>query len=203
MRDLLIVPTGTANVASVAAAFGRLGVSTRLCGDARQVEQAASVVLPGVGAYAAAAARLDELDLRTVLRERIEAGRPTLAICLGMQLFASRSEESVDARGLQLFDAVIERFPRSARTPQLGWNRVTPVDSDLLQPGFAYFANSYRLQGMPAGWAGATTEHGGSFVSALQRGAVLACQFHPEISGAYGHDLLGRWLQRCEQEVAC
>ena len=64
----------------------------------------------------------------------------------------------------------------------------------LLQGGFAYFANSYRLTSLPPGWRGAWADHGGRFVAALERGAVLACQFHPELSGAFGHDLLRRWL---------
>jgi Glutamine amidotransferase len=59
----------------------------------------------------------------------------------------------------------------------------------------AYFANSYKLDRVPAGWAGATADHGGSFVAGLERGPVLACQFHPELSGAWGQALLERWLE--------
>jgi imidazole glycerol-phosphate synthase subunit HisH len=64
----------------------------------------------------------------------------------------------------------------------------------FVQPGYAYFANSYRVSEAP-GCRVATADHGGLFVAALERGGVLACQFHPELSGAYGHELIGRWLE--------
>ncbi len=68
-----------------------------------------------------------------------------------------------------------------------------------------YFANSYRLERMPEGWAGAMSEHGGGFVSAVERGPLLACQFHPELSGTAGLDLIDRWLSRraVEEVSAC
>lgn len=203
MREILMVPTGTANLASVAAAFERLAVRPRLCADPKQLAQAERVVLPGVGTFAAAARRIDELGLREVLRERIQVGRATLGICLGMQLLCADSEESPGAAGLAVVEQSVTAFAGDLRVPQVGWNRVTPVGSDLLEPGYAYFVNSYRLTEMPVGWAGATTDYGGTFVCALQRGAVLACQFHPEISGSYGAALLSRWLQRSEQVVPC
>ena len=203
MNEVLIVPTGTANLASVAAAFERLDVRPRLCSDKKQLQQAERVVLPGVGTFAAAAHRIDELGLREVLRERIQAGRATLGICLGMQLLCADSEESPGAAGLAVVPQSVTAFNGELRVPQVGWNRVTPVGSDLLEEGYAYFVNSYRLAEMPAGFCGATTDYGGTFVSALQRGAVLACQFHPEISGSYGAALLSRWLQRSEQVVPC
>ncbi|MCA8950705.1 MAG: imidazole glycerol phosphate synthase subunit HisH, partial [Planctomycetes bacterium] len=199
--EILIVPTGIANTASVAAAFARLGAATRLGGEPDEIERAERVVLPGVGTFGAAMARLDDLGLVATLRTRILTGRATLAICLGLQLLCRASEESPGVAGLGVIDATIARFPSSVRVPQLGWNRVQPVASELIEPGVALFANSYRLTALPAGWAGATTEHGGGFASALERGPVLACQFHPEISGAWGQRLLARWLQR-SAEVA-
>lgn len=203
MRDVCIVETGTANVASVVAAFERLDARPRLTKDLAEIAAADRLVLPGVGSFASAAERLDALRLREVLRERIDAGRPTLGICLGMQLFCDASEESPEATGLGVVPATVTRFPTGLRVPQVGWNRVEPVASDLLEPGFAYFVHSYRLEQMPDGWNGAVTDYGGRFVSALERGAVLACQFHPEVSGAYGEALLGRWLTRSQEEVPC
>ncbi len=203
MREVCIVPTGTANVASVCAAFERLGTRPLLCDDPVQIARAARVVLPGVGAFAAAARRIDELGLRSVLLERVAEQRATLAICLGMQLFCARSDESPDAHGLAVVPDSIARFGDGLRVPQVGWNRVLPVGSELLEPGYAYFVHSYRLAAMPPGWSGAMTDYGGEFVSALERGPVLACQFHPEISGDYGQALLGRWLQRSDEVAAC
>lgn len=194
--DVLVVPTGTANTASVLAAFRRLDAQPRLCDDPDALRCGSFVVLPGVGAFATAMQRLDDLLLRDVLRRRIEEGEPTLAICLGMQLLCGASEESPGAQGLGLVPRTVTRFRGDMRVPQLGWNSVEPVRSELIEPGHAYFANAFRLEDMPDGWAGATTRYGGRFVSALERGSVLACQFHPELSGAWGQRLLARWLER-------
>ena len=190
-----MVPTGTANVASVSAAFLRLGADLITAAGPDQVSDAAGVVVPGVGAFGAAMARVDALGLRPALRDRIGQGKPTLVVCVGMQLLCRDSEESPGADGLGAIDHTVARFQGSIRVPQLGWNRVEPgTGSRLLQPGWAYFANSYRMSQIPEGWEGATTEYGGRFVSALERGNVLACQFHPELSGAWGASLLARWL---------
>jgi glutamine amidotransferase len=82
----------------------------------------------------------------------------------------------------------------------MGWNRVEPEKGcALLEPGYAYFANSFRLEQPPGGWSSARTEHAGPFISAFERGAVMACQFHPELSGRWGLDLLRRWLERARR----
>jgi imidazoleglycerol phosphate synthase glutamine amidotransferase subunit HisH len=93
-------------------------------------------------------------------------------------------------------DAPVRRFAGDINVPQLGWNQVAPSSqSSFLEPGWAYFANSYRIDRAPDGWLAATTEYGGRFVSAMERGNVLACQFHPELSGPWGASLLGRWME--------
>lgn len=191
-----VVRTGTANLASVLAALKRAGADPELTHDASQLATASRVVLPGVGAFAAAIDTLRAHRLEDALRSRIEAGHPTLAICLGLQLFAEHSEESPGARGLGLIPGGATRFPSTVRVPQLGWNSVEPdPGSGFVTAGYAYFANSYRLLQAPSGWRAAWTDHGGRFVSAIERGAVLACQFHPELSGAWGAALIHRWLR--------
>ncbi len=195
----MIIRTGTANLASVAAAIGRTGCGFRLSEDPVDVERARHLVLPGVGAFGPVAGRLDELKLRSPLEERIAAGKPTLAICLGLQLLASASEENPGARGLGVVPATITRFPTGLRVPHLGWNRVAAGNGcALLEDGDAYFANSYKLDTVPSGWVGATTDHGGPFVAAFELGSVLACQFHPELSGPWGQALIKRWVAAAE-----
>lgn len=192
-----VVRTGVANIASVLAGLRRLGAEPALTEDPQTVATATAVVLPGVGAFGAGMERLRAAELVGVLRERVAAGQPTLAVCLGLQLLCEQSEESPGVEGLGALPATVRRFPSTVRVPQLGWNEVVPqAEGGLLERGFAYFANSYRLDRAPAGWAWARSEHGGPFVAALERGAVLACQFHPELSGPWGAALLGRWLAR-------
>jgi imidazole glycerol-phosphate synthase subunit HisH len=195
VTDVVMIRTGTANLASVAAAFNRAGRTVRISTDRADAENAACIVLPGVGAFGPVADRLDELEMREVLAERIRVGRPTLAICLGLQLLAEASEEDPGARGLGVLPATITAFDGDLRVPHLGWNHVTAdAGCSLLDDGDAYFANSFKLDDIPTGWAGATTDHGGPFVAAIERGPVLACQFHPELSGAWGQALIERWL---------
>jgi glutamine amidotransferase len=195
--EVVVVATGTANTASVAAAFERLGRRVRVEDRAGEVRDAGRVVLPGVGALAAAMERLEGLELAPVLRERVEAGRPTLAICLGLQLLSEESEESPGVGGLGVLPGRVERLRGEVRLPHLGWNRVSAEPGcELLEDGYAAFAHGYALREAPPGWRAARCVHGEPFVAALERGAVLACQFHPELSGAYGAALLERWLER-------
>jgi imidazole glycerol phosphate synthase glutamine amidotransferase subunit len=196
VSEVVLVRTGTANLASVAAAFHRAGCTVRISESPRDAAEAERLVLPGVGAFGAVARQIDALDLRAPLTERIRSGRPTMAICLGLQMLAGASDESPGAAGLGVISATATSLPDGVRRPQLGWNRVAAGSGcRLLTDGVAYYANSYKLDAVPEGWNGALTDHGGAFVAALERGAVLACQFHPELSGDWGQRLVERWLE--------
>ncbi|MCG3125924.1 MAG: Imidazole glycerol phosphate synthase subunit HisH [Phycisphaerae bacterium] len=196
MRDaVMVVRTGTANLASVLAGLRRAGARAEVTQRAADVAAAQHVVLPGVGAFGAAMEQLHAADLVDALRQRVRDARPTLAICLGMQLLAAGSDESPGVSGLALFDARARRLPDTVRVPQIGWNRVLPEPVfDAFHADYAYFANSYAIAEPPTGWHAASADYGSRFVAALQRGGVLACQFHPELSGAWGVALLRRWL---------
>ena len=193
--DVVVVPTGVANLASVLAGFRRLGAVPEVALDAAAVLDAPRVMLPGVGAFGPAMDGLRANGLDAALRDRLAAGRPTMAICVGMQALFEASDESPGAEGLGVVVGRIARFPEGVRAPQFGWNGVRPEPGcRLLEPGYAYFANSYRALAAP-GCAVARADHGGPFVAALERGRLLACQFHPELSGSYGRRLLARWLE--------
>lgn len=194
-RRVVVVPTGTANTASVMAALTRLGAEPDIAADAGEVARSDRVILPGVGSFGAAISEIERVGMRQALHDRVAEGLPTLAICVGMQLLAGTSEESDGVAGLGVVDEPVRRFPGTVRVPQLGWNRVSADDRcRYVADGWAYFANSYRFETVPAGWSAATADHGGRFVAALERGRVMACQFHPELSGAWGSSVLGRWL---------
>lgn len=193
--EVLVVQTGTANIASVLAGLRRAGARPVIDNDPERLARADRVVVPGVGALAAAMSRLDRDGLTRVLRDRVEEGRPTLAICLGLQLLCRGSEESEGVAGLGVLDAKVERYRGEIRVPQMGWNQVVPGNGcRYLKPGYAYFANSYRLANAPDTWRTTWSDHGGPFVAAVERGDVVGCQFHPELSGSWGRDLLVRWL---------
>ncbi|MEO1717854.1 MAG: imidazole glycerol phosphate synthase subunit HisH [Planctomycetota bacterium] len=203
MSTVTIVSTGTANIASVAAALRRCGCTPRTTTNPNEVSDADRVVLPGVGSFAAGMEALNSHGLTPVLRERAEAGRPLLAICLGLQLLCRSSEESPGFSGLGVIDSDVRRLSGELRVPQFGWNTVERGDTSIRTDGYAYYANSYCVAEPPHGWRCATTPYGASIVAAIERGAVLACQFHPELSGAWGAELIAGWLSRTESSVAC
>ena len=195
MNDVVIVDSGVANLASIAGALRRLGATAVVSADPAVVREAERLVLPGVGAFGAGMAALRGRGLDAVIPELASRGTPILGICLGMQLLCEASEESPESRGLGVIAGTCRRLPPNVRIPHLGWNQVS-VESGarFVSDGVAAFANSYALREGPDGWSAAWTTHGVPFVAALERGRMLACQFHPELSGGYGAALLERWL---------
>ena len=194
-EPVYVLPTGSCNLASMLAALVRAGARPVVVERADEVLAAGRLVVPGVGAFAAAKESLVAAGLWEALGVRVRGEAPTLLVCLGMQLLCAGSEESPGVDGLGLVDATVRRLPDAVRVPQLGW---TEVDAEpgcrLLASGHAYFAHSYALTRVPPGFAAAHAFHGAPFVAAIERGGLLACQFHPELSGAWGHALLSRWL---------
>lgn len=195
MSQVVIVDSGVANLASIRAAFSRLGVSTEVSRDADAVRRASRVVLPGVGAFGAGMESLRAHNLDAAIRDAIVEGTPVLAICLGLQLLSDASEESPGIPGIGILPGVCRRLADESRVPHLGWNVVMPDEGCRAVPLMeAAFANSYALRAAPKGWNCAWTMHGTPFVAAAERGQVLACQFHPELSGVAGTWLIERWL---------
>jgi cyclase len=193
---LVIVDSGVANLASVQAAFGRLGVETRVTADPDDVRAASHVVIPGVGAFGAGMAALRARNLDVAIHEAIAARKPLLAICLGMQLLCEGSAESPGVAGLGVIRGSCDKLPDEYRVPHLGWNTIIADEAcGMLAPMDASFANSFALSVAPAGWSAAWATHGTRFIAALERDRVLACQFHPELSGGPGLALIDRWLR--------
>lgn len=198
---LTIISTGLENAASIRAALARLEVEAVEANSRDDIARAQRLLLPGVGSFGAAVNVLSSRRFVEPLRERLIARRPTLAICLGFQLLALGSEESPGVPGLGVIEGSVERIV-APRVPQMGWNQVRPdATSDYLQPGYAYFANSFSLRAAPPGWRCAWTEYAGPMVAAVESGPVLACQFHPELSGQWGLGVLRRWMQ--QEAVPC
>lgn len=188
-----IVPTGAGNLASLRSAIRRAGRDAAPIDGPEEILPAAIVVLPGVGAFGAAMARLAASGAVEPLRERIRRGRPTLAICLGFQLLASASEESPGVCGLGAIEGRVEAIPRDAglRRTHVGWNRVEGAE---LGPDFANFAHGYLLRAAPTDWSVAWCDYGGPFVAAMRRGPIVATQFHPELSGPFGAKIIANAL---------
>ena len=210
--NLIIVETGVANLASVRALAGRLGLEPEVSADPELVASAPLVILPGVGAFGPAMEKLAGAGLDRAMRARVDAGLPTAGICLGMQLFFEESEETEGIGGLGILKGKVTRLAGNLPLPQLGWNRIDPeAGARLLEPGWVYFANSYgvedanglhraRLGGSQFATASASTMYGAPFISAIEgwrdgKPSLLLCQFHPELSGSFGTALFARWLE--------
>jgi imidazole glycerol-phosphate synthase subunit HisH len=206
--------TGVANLASIMAAFRRAGVEPSLASSPEDLALAPFAVVPGVGSFGSAVSALRKAGMDEAIRDRITRGVPTAGVCAGMQIFFEASEESPGVAGLGLVGGAFGRFPSSLPVPQLGWNfvKAPSLDPDegaltaelrsarlrdspgIVKNGWAYFANSYRLSSAPAGFAASSAVYGESFVAAAERPGLLLCQFHPELSGPWGLELLKRWL---------
>jgi glutamine amidotransferase len=224
-----IAGTGAANLASVRALCLRAGTEGFVTEDPGALLRADFAVLPGVGSFGAAMARLAARGLDAALHERFALGRPTMGICLGMQMMCLSSEESPGAEGIGIVEARIGRFAPGQVLPQLGWNRVFPAlataddggkaavsrsrdegHPPFVKAGWAYFANSYRLSSAPAGFSASMSDYGETFVASLEFysdpedrvPSLLACQFHPELSGPWGLDLFARWVSAPRKGVA-
>ncbi|MEM1022515.1 MAG: imidazole glycerol phosphate synthase subunit HisH [Myxococcota bacterium] len=185
-----VIETETCNLASVRAALRRIGAQPVPVREAEALRGLGGLILPGVGAFGPAMARLRAWGLMSPLRKLLEGaargeGPRCMAICLGFQLLGSTSEEAAEVEGLGLHSGHIRRLPPGERVPHLGWNEIR---GDL--SGEAYFAHSFGLLEAPETWAASRCAYGGGFVAALRKGRLTACQFHPELSGEWGQSLL-------------
>jgi len=198
-NSITILSTGTANVASVQSAFYRLGWKTAVTTHWKDIQSATRLVLPGVGSFGAAMKEITDRSYMQPLLESFEKGTPTLAICLGMQLLFQASEESKDTSGLGVLSGTVSSLPFYMRKPHLGWNTVTPNSTNgLVQQGYAYFAHSFCISEAASQTYSCTsvTTYGERFLAAMEEKNILACQFHPELSGTWGTELLQRWLKK-------
>ena len=186
---------GRGNLGSVEKAFGRLGMNAVVTQEARVVEDAEGVVLPGDGAFHDAMSTLQELGLLGPLRAALDDGRPFLGICLGYQLLFSESEEFGQGKGLDVIRGAVRRFPAGLKVPHMGWNQVEHTGDLQIFDGIPsganfYFVHSYYLDTADPSLSVATCTYGITFPAAVGRGALFATQFHPEKSQRWGLRLL-------------
>lgn len=186
---------GAGNLHSLAKAVARAGVEPRIESDPIRCLEASVLVLPGVGSFGQASARLG--SARGQVRAALGRGLPCLGICLGMQLMFERSEEGGDA-GLGLFAGDVTRL-RGSTVPQIGWNAIeAPSDPAFARVGLqlGYYANSYACRPKDLDQVVAWSEHETDrFPAAVRRGSILGLQFHPEKSSEAGVRLIGDYFE--------
>ena len=203
---IAIADYGMGNRRSVEKALAHVGADSVITADHEEIRAAHAVILPGVGAFPEAMRNLDRTGLGEVLSERAAAGVPLLGICLGMQLLFESSTEHEGAAGLGILPGTVTRL-RSPRLPHIGWNLVTFQRDGALTEGLGDAAAFYHVHSFacrpsdPADVVG-TSEYGERFVSIVERGNVMASQFHPEKSSRDGLRMLRNFAQLAAVTVA-
>jgi glutamine amidotransferase len=202
---VVVLDYGSGNLRSAERALARAGADVTVTADLAAAAGCDGLVVPGVGAYAACMAGLRGIGGEKVIAARVEAGRPVLGICVGMQvLFAAGEEFGVHTEGCAVLPGTVDQLDAPV-LPHMGWNTVAPPAGSVLFDGIPdgtrfYFVHSFGLRLRDAGPlrdAGAAitvTEHGEPFAAAVEQGALHATQFHPEKSGDAGAAVLRNWL---------
>lgn len=195
---IAIIDYEMGNLGSVAKALKWLGADAVISSEPAVIDQAAAVILPGVGAMEYAVERLEATGLDQAVKRAVVSGRPFLGICLGMQLMFQSSEEG-SARGLGILPGHVKRFQRQTglKIPHMGWNRLdAATDQHLADGEYYYFVHSYYCELADTSLTAAVSSHGDSFTAAVRKDNILLTQFHPEKSGDAGLRLLRSWLDK-------
>ena len=194
------------NLRSAQKALQHLGADARLTADPSLIREADGVVLPGVGAFGRCMEALRAHGLDHLAHEAVDAGRPFLGICIGMQMLFEASEESPGVAGLGILPGTVRLIPGEVKRPQMQWNVLERRgDPELLRdvpdPAWAYFVHSYAADTDDA-IVTATCDYGGPVAAAVEQGSVWATQFHPEKSSRTGLAVLQAFVDRCAAPVA-
>lgn len=189
---VVIIDYGAGNIKSIQFAFSRLGVEAVLSKNPEEIRKADKVIFPGVGEASSVMKKLKESGLDTLISK---LKQPVLGICLGMQLMCKYSEEG-NTQGLGIFDTEVKRFSNAVKVPQMGWNTITELKSELFdgisENDYMYLVHGYYAENIASSIA--TTNYGLTYASALQKDNFYGVQFHPEKSGASGAKILQNFL---------
>ena len=203
-----VINYGAGNLGSVMNALKRLSIPARFVSGVDELALGTTpfdrIIFPGDGHFATAMASLAKSGYDQAIREWIQADRPFLGICIGLQLLFESSEEAppvngVEVKGLSVIPGTVRRFP-GRKLPQIGWNQTEARPNSRLFKGiseksFFYYIHSYYADPADDLVCAAEAEYYLRYCCAVERGALAAVQFHPEKSGAAGLALLSNWIK--------
>lgn len=190
---IAIIDYGAGNIQSIKFAIKRLGYEAVLSSDAREIREADKVIFPGVGEASSAMKMLRQTGLDKIIPD---LKQPVLGICLGMQLMCEDSEEG-NTQGLGIFDAKVVKFDTSVKVPQIGWNQIYDLESELFEgvkeKEYVYLVHSFYVKECEETIA--STEYGVEYTSAIRKNNFYGVQFHPEKSSKAGERILENFLK--------
>lgn len=194
----MVIDYGGGNIGSLLSALARRGVAFELSDDPARLASAPAAILPGDGAFGATMQALTARGLAAAVARHVEAGKPFLGICVGMQVLFESSDEYGEHAGIGLLGGHVRRFVHSPRVPHMGWNDLTierphPFLAGVSAGDYAYFLHSYRVADCRD--VVASADYGGRFAAVVARDNLMATQFHPEKSARTGGVLLDNFLR--------
>jgi len=195
---IAIIDYGVGNLFSVTSSLRTLGAETVITSDPEEIRRADKLLLPGVGAFSDAIAKLRAAGLDRVIIEEVQKGKEILGICLGMQMLFEKSYEYGEYEGLGLLKGSVVpmagKIPSDLKIPHIGWNALNIKRQHKLlryvnEGDFVYFVHSFYASDCEESLL-ATSEYGADLTAAVACGNVMGCQFHPEKSGNVGLSIL-------------
>ena len=198
MPQVSIVNYGVGNLRSVKRGLEKSGAKVLITHNPKDLNKSDAIVLPGVGAFAAAVKNIAPLS--DVVTQLVDDRKPLFGICLGLQLLFTRSSENGSTDGLDLISGDIVKLTDSVKIPQMGWNAVDIMRSHPLLKGvqnrsYVYFVHTYVPQPSERNVIVATTEYGFRFPSVIAKQNLFATQFNPEKSGKTGLTILKNFVK--------
>jgi glutamine amidotransferase/cyclase len=203
---ITLLDYGAGNVRSVINAIESLGETVKVVASGKDILSAEKLVFPGVGAFGSMMDILNKKNYVEPLKAYLDSGRPFLGICLGLQALFEKSEEAPGIKGLGLIPGSVKRFAVDLSVPHIGWNglrvkQASRIFHGLLGDEKFYFVHSYHVVPADDSAVLTTTDYGYAFVSAVQKGNIIATQFHPEKSGPAGLRILKNFLETGAESV--
>ena len=197
---IAIINYGAGNLGSVANAIIKLGYQPNITDSPGDVLSSAAVILPGVGAASDAMEKLEAIGMTDVIRQVIYEKRPFFAVCVGLQLLFSSTEEGGWHKCLDLIPGTVRRLPQSLKVPHMGWNQVKqqvrhPIFNGIPDEANFYFVHSYYVEPEDTSVVAGTTDYGVTMCCMVIRNNLVATQFHPEKSGNWGLTMYANFLK--------
>ena len=200
---IAIIDYGAGNIQSVYKALKFIGADCKVTSDKDEILNADGAILPGVGSFGDAMDTMTKRGIKDTIIEYTKSGKPFLGICLGLQLLFPESEETPGVKGLDIFKGIITKIPNQNRTlkiPHMGWNNISIKQKNGIFKGiegepYVYFVHSFYLKAQDKDIVAATTQYGVEIDAAVQKGNIIATQFHPEKSGEVGLKMLKNFVE--------